>query len=848
MSSVIAWAALPAIFLVVCGGLGALLRRLSGLPLPAPLLVPLGAALAVILALTGYSVGLRGLLTPLVIVALAVAGLVLAARGRGSGFASGPAGELQPANEAVEASEANGDGALTRLRRAGLPQLGYTALLWAVVYGLYMAPVILTGHWTWPGYNFVNDTAVQLVIADWLPQHGRSLPSERGISTTTDVLITYIEGGYPLGGHALLAALAALIPVGAAELYHPFVAAFAATAAVAFMALARTVVSVRWAAFAGLVAVANNLFYQYALQGNMKEVVTGALLATTAAVAAWSLTWLRDEHKAEPALASARARRRILIVSAALLAVPVGATVNALSVAGAPYVLLIVALWLGLVLVHRLVLDVRALAFAVAVGAVALLVTTATTVPRLLTWGKTTSDTFATPEMINELGHLARPLELRQTVGIWLIGDYRFAPVGASAGLTTLGVLFAIGLAVAGVIWLLQRRRFSVFLFAVPVILVMALVVPRVSPYADAKTLMLAAPAVTLLAGLGAAALARWRPPIGMAAGALLLGGVLASDALAYHSVKIAPSDRMESLEDIDRRLDQDRDLALVNEPEEFAKVFLDDTRINASTEAITPAQVELRVPQGFGNLYFDLDEQQLQYVTRFPTIVLRRSPATSRPPAGYERTYANQHYVVWRRDAPTRVSEHLPQQGIYEVAGEPACGDVLALARRADAAGEVLVASPAPTLLELDTLEAQRSPSWIPHPFRPRAVLTEAPGEAVQDVNTTRPGRYRAWVAGSFGRPVSAFVDGRRIGSAGGVDNVGQWHEVGTVELAAGEHTLRIARPGGDLSPGDGYAGELGPLVLERIEPRPLQRVDPSLARTALCGKRWDWIERVRP
>ena len=804
MQNVVAWVLLPAVLLVVSIGLGALLRRLSGLPIPTALLPPLGAALAIVLALAGYSVGLRGLLTPLVIVVLAGAGLVLAVRGG------------------------------ARLRRPGS-----FALLWSAVYGLYMAPVVLTGNWTWPGYNFVNDTAVQIAVADWLPEHGRALPPERGISTTLDVLITYIEGGYPLGSHALLAAMHELMPIGLVELYHPFVSAFAGLCALALAVLARPLVGPWWAAFAAFAAVANNLFYQYAMQGNMKEVVTAATLATTAAVAGWTLAHLRRE--APPA------RRRALIASAALVAVPVSAVVVVLSVAGAPYAGLIVLGWLALALLGRVVGDARTFALALAAGAAVLVVGTATTVPRLITWGKTTTGTFATPALANDLGHLARPLELRQTAGVWLIGDYRFPPVGLAATLTTLGILLVVVLAVVGVVHLIRRRRFAVLLFALPVIVVMALVTPRVSPYADAKTLMLMAPAVTLLGGLGAAALSTLKPALGIVLGAVMLGGVLLSDAFAYHAVKLAPTDRMESLRDLDRRLADDAGLALFNEPEEFAKVLLDDTRHNASTEAITPAQVLLRAPQAFGNLYFDLDEQTLEYVTRFPTIVMRRSPVASRPPAGYESTYANEHYEVWRRTSRPEVAEHLPLQGVHQVAAIPDCGEVMAMARRARG-GQVLVAAPAPTLITLDTVEAARSPGWNPHPYRPRMVLTGTPGQATASVSVSRPGRYRAWIAGSFGRPITAYVDSEPIGSAVGVNNVGQWHEAGTTTLTAGAHELEIRRPPGDLDPGDGYAGELGPLMLERIEERPLRRVDPDDARAELCGREWDWIERVTP
>ena len=97
-------------------------------------------------------IGLRGLLTPLLIAALAAAGLVLGAR-------AGPASAWP-----------------------GLP-----ALVWAATYALYIAPVVLTGHWTWPGYNFVNDTSVQLLLAEWLPEHGRATPPEPFVSTPLDV-------------------------------------------------------------------------------------------------------------------------------------------------------------------------------------------------------------------------------------------------------------------------------------------------------------------------------------------------------------------------------------------------------------------------------------------------------------------------------------------------------------------------------------------------------------------------------------------------------------------------------------------------------------------------------------
>ena len=44
-------------------------------------------------------------------------------------------------------------------------------------YILVLAPVVASGRWTWTGYNFVNDTSVQLLLAQHLPAHGFDLPA-----------------------------------------------------------------------------------------------------------------------------------------------------------------------------------------------------------------------------------------------------------------------------------------------------------------------------------------------------------------------------------------------------------------------------------------------------------------------------------------------------------------------------------------------------------------------------------------------------------------------------------------------------------------------------------------------
>lgn len=132
-------------------------------------------------------------------------------------------------------------------------------------------------------------------------------------------------------------------------------------------------------------------------------------------------------------------------------------------------------------------------------------------------------------------------------------------------------------------------------------------------------------------------------------------------------------------------------------------------------------------------------------------------------------------------------------------------------------------------------------------HPYLRDMVITSTPGSATTTVAVHRPALYRAWLKGSFGRPIDVDVDGRRIGSAVGVENLGQWHLVGDVRLAAGSHRLRISRGGGGPRPGDGYRGELGPLVLRPVTPDRMVTV-AARAATSLCdGAAYDWVEAIR-
>ena len=71
-------------------------------------------------------------------------------------------------------------------------------------------PSVLSGHWTWYGYNFLNDTAVQFMLADALQHHGARRRRGPRVDARRERSEAYLESGYPLGTHAQVATFATL--------------------------------------------------------------------------------------------------------------------------------------------------------------------------------------------------------------------------------------------------------------------------------------------------------------------------------------------------------------------------------------------------------------------------------------------------------------------------------------------------------------------------------------------------------------------------------------------------------------------------------------------------------------
>jgi hypothetical protein len=266
--------------------------------------------------------------------------------------------------------------------------------------------------------------------------------------------------------------------------------------------------------------------------------------------------------------------------------------------------------------------------------------------------------------------------------------------------------------------------------------------------------------------------------------------------------------------------------------------------RVNPAFEAEAPKPAALSDPAPIFGRWYDLDLERLDYVQSFPGIVLRRSPASSRPPASFQRIYSNSYYELWQRNPRVAVRRHYPLQRLDQATTIPRCADVRALGTAARP-GERLLAAERPRVARASPLLGRRPAKWFVKHDVPGTVEPVGAGMLARSLTTAR-GHARVWLRMSGGRSITVAIDGREIGEVQQVNTPNQWLEVGVVELESGTHRVELRRGGVELRPGDGFRGELGPVALEPLRPPRLVSVAPNDA-ARLCGRPWDWIELVR-
>jgi hypothetical protein len=797
----VSWVVFPLVLVALCFGCGLLLEACVGRRLPGALLAPAGFAVVVVLAGILTSRGeTASLATPAVVVA-ALAGAALGVPWR---------------RGALRAAVAE-------------RKLDSWALAAALgVFAVFAAPVVLSGHPTFTGYIKLDDTATWMAFVDRVMDHGRDL-SGLELSSYHSTLEVNLPAGYPVGAFLPLGVGSKLTGTDVAWLVQPYMATMAALLALCLYWLGRPLVESRpLRALVAFGAAQSALLFAYSLWGGIKEVAVALAIAVLAA--------------ASPAVARAGAGWRETVpaavaVTALLAMVGSGGVVWVAPILG----LVAVALW-------RLSGFRRVLSLAWPL----LLLAAVLAVPALFAAGAF-SPTQGGLTNAAELGNLVGPLSVTQFVGIWPSGDFRLDP--GNTGLTAYLIGLAILAAIVGAVIAWRRRAWEPLLYAAGAGAGSLAVFAYSSPWVGAKALASGSPVVLLLALAGAAAFAaRVERVLGTTVLALLLAGVLWSNALGYHDVNLAPYDQLRELESIGGEFAGEGPTLMTEYQPYGVRHFLREADAEGASELRFRPIPLVEGDELEKGEWGDTDQIELPSLLTYRTLVLRRNPEQSRPPSAYRRVRHGDYYDVWQRppgvSAAGAIAEHLPLGDFEDPAAEPECAEVERLAAAAGPGGTLAAAERDPNLTA-SLSDSTHPADWIPTEAGSPDLIPHGPGTARLQVDVPRDGRYGFYLQGSVRNRLALVLDGDEIGSvAEQLNESRQFLYFGNALLGAGSHEIDLVLDGQSLSPGSGGPPEpIGPLVLAPVaneDPRLIEL--PASRAGALCGRHLDWIEARRP
>jgi hypothetical protein len=812
-----AWILYPIALLVICGGLGLLLRRASAERLPVPLVLPLGFAALVVIATFFSWIRPAAQAGGYVAAAVAVAGLVLERDTIRAGVRTPLRGWIWPLAAA------------------------------AVGFGVIAAPVVLGGTPTWTGFARIVDVGYEMQYAHALADTGRNAALVHAntpafgqtIGSSYDATVGGFLSGYPNGAQASLGATARAIGLDVPFAWQPFLAWLGAMGALAIFALLRTMMrSVALCALGAAIAIQPNILYGFALYAGIKELCTAGLVALTAALLCLGLPRRENLRSALP-------------VGAALAAALASFSYGVLD-------------WIGVLLLGAFVVAMwprrgrlGTLGAWVLTGGVALLMA----LPTLAVSGSLfhLARTTASGGSVDlGLGALASPVPAGSALGVWFDGDFIYPALAHEAASHVFQVLVVV-LAVVGVGYLIWRRRFVAVSFAVGTVIGLLYWESHTSGWVEMKAYCLAAVVFLLFAFVGSGALAerrnRWLQGAGWALALALGGAVLAGNALVYHDVSLAPAAAYRDLAKIGARF-AGQGPTLYPAFDEYAEYFLRrENGVDLTRMGSVPAQPGLNLPgPGNGLFYVNINQFQPTFVQRFNLIVRPVGPIPDRPPANFSLAERTRYFEVWKRNAPaSTVAMHASLSGLPNERDKRFCALIAKNVRKAGPGARVaFVLAPVETQL----LPAGARPPRYWQVLGGGAVRDYGPGSLEGMVPVPRSGTYDVWMLGSQGRPLTFWLDGHRIGTIAYQERYpGLYLHLAQVKVSAGPHVLRVQRPGGGLHPGNGDTTDqttdlFGPVVFKQQEGTNdrVQIVAASDAqRVCAAHVGYEWMEVLR-
>jgi hypothetical protein len=662
------------------------------------------------------------------------------------------------------------------------------ALLLLVLAGLCI-PFLVNGRVGLLGVGFNNDLSVHLPWIDAL----RSDAAEAANA---------LPSGYPLGPHALVAAMAAL---AGADLEQAITGLMLAT--VLLFALATQAVLHELArplrVVAGVVASLAYLFASYYAQGAFKELMFALLLLATA---------LTVRHLARREELS----RFALVPLGALLA----GTLYTYSYYGVAWLLLVIGAWGVAELVSRglawppsmLVRRLRPLLVPALIGGA---VTALALLPELERLSSLFDQTGVSPAgegaiVTSNLGNLAHELSRFEVFGLWRTDDFRFSPNPFDAGLWA-----ALGLAVAafGFAWWVARRD-----LAVPVALAVTTAIylyadSKESAYVSAKALAIASPIVVLV-GMRAL-LARGGGAVALRAVVVVLFtfGALSSSYLSLRNAQVGPTNEGDELAELQELTGESKTLFLGHD--DYYRWYMSPTPVSHPqliSHDAAPLQAEKEWDYGEA---FDFDSVSAQTLDGFAFVITPNGSYQSAPYDSFELVEETESFRLWERQGPS------VQRSILLENGTPSA------------------------LLDCDRRKHRKlsrsggTASVVPDPVRVQGPAGFVEDREIPFEMQLPEGRWDISLQYTGTQWVTLRGDGLDAHLPPRLSRPGPFWHAGTIEVADGAEPTRLVISAEDPSPlyGRAQATQPGAIAATRADAEP-----ELLPLREACGRWVDW------
>ena len=483
------------------------------------------------------------------------------------------------------------------------------------------------------GVGLVNDDmAYHLLIADWLNTRLGDMP-------------VLIDQGYPVGPHAMAAALSETLGTGLVEAFAGLTLAIPVlTALVAFEALP------------GLRSV--------------PRVIAAALTSLPYLIAAY----LAQEAFKEPIMALLLLGFALLLPSTTSVrrAVPLGVVaagaVYTYSFPGLFWLVPAVAIYVAVRLLTRTPGSRAPALWAIGVAVAVLAVLTAPEWTRMADFADFRA--FRTSNLSGGLGNLRHQLSPLETLGIWPTSEFRLAASDSSHP-----AAFYLGAAVAAAAFLVALPRWvSRYGPAVPAALgaaVLGYVGAHLfgTVYTSAKALAIVAPLVALIAfgGLllpdGPLRGRRVRGAIALA----LAAGMAASSFLVLRQAPVGPTDHADQLAEL-RPLVQGQKVLFLGRDNFIAYELRGARPFTAVRNYYDPNYVKPNLALDDVFRKFDFDSVKAATLDRFPFVITTRGAYASGPPPSFEPVRETEGFVLWKRidqAGPRRVLDEGDDPGV---------------------------------------------------------------------------------------------------------------------------------------------------------------------------------------